>query len=89
MYDRVDPLVEKMKDIPEGSLVSYEPDTITLNFGIYQIDGMLAAQSCNLVSINGYTMTSPKGYAWFWRKLDAESARFGLILRGWGRIRYT
>ena len=72
---RIAKLVEKMKHIPEGSVVSYEPskDEQTKPCAIYQIDAMLATQALNLKSINGYSATAPKGYHWFWRNLDEES----------------
>jgi hypothetical protein len=60
---RVNILKEKMKDIPEGNIVSYEFHGVVDNeAAYYQIDGMLAAQSLNLKSINGYTATIPNGF---------------------------
>jgi hypothetical protein len=70
---RVNLLIEKMKDIPENSVVSYEPDNGNSDFVAYQIDAMLAAQSLNLVTVNGYTATSPGEYTPYWMNLDSLS----------------
>ncbi len=70
---RVKFLMEKMKDIPEKSVVSYEPIEIKTNCVEYQLDAMLAAQSLNLISVNGYTATSPGTYTNYWKNLDSAS----------------
>jgi hypothetical protein len=62
----VNGLKEKMKDIPEGSVISYEPDTLESSAIDYQINAMLASQSLKLKCINGYSSTSPKGYGDYW-----------------------
>jgi hypothetical protein len=66
--ERTDPLIQKMKSIPPGSLVSYEPDTLETRSIFYQIDAMLAAQALHLRAVNGYTGTSPRGYNTYWEK---------------------
>lgn len=69
---RVLDLINKMKNIPKGYIVSYEPDSLKSNPIDYQIDAMLACQNLNLKCINGYTATSPKNY-FYWDKLNKES----------------
>ena len=70
---RVNQLKTKMKGIPEGSLISYEP-AVKEDFEIfYQLDAMLAAQALNLKSVNGYSGTSPIGFNEYWWGLDETS----------------
>lgn len=66
-------LKAKMKHIPEGSVVSYEPDTIIGNLNYYHIDMMIAAQDLNLKSMNGYTARLPEDYIPYARSLKAEA----------------
>ncbi len=72
-YKRINPLKNVMQNIPEGAVVSYEPKKTEGKVIYYHLDAMLAAQQCNLKTINGYTATSPKGYSAFWRNINAES----------------
>jgi hypothetical protein len=74
---RVDALVNKMKDIPAGSVVSYEPQ-FEGNSYPYQIDAMLAGQTLGLKMVNGYTATSPYGYDGFWREMSEETRNIWL-----------
>ncbi len=69
---RVNELIEKMKNLPKGSVVSYQP-VFEGNSIYYQIDAMLATQALGLKTINGYNATSPYGYDSFWRKMDDAS----------------
>lgn len=71
--ERINLLINKMKNIPKGSIVSYEPQ-FEGNSVAYQIDAMLAGQSLGLKMINGYSATSPIGYDTYWREIS-ESAR--------------
>lgn len=64
--NRIEELVSKMKHLPGGSVVSYEPDELINRVTDYQIDGMMAAQTLGLKSINGYSATAPHGYAQYW-----------------------
>lgn len=70
---RVNVLKSKMKGIPEGSLVSYEPAEKEDFEIFYQLDAMLATQSLNLKSVNGYSGTSPVGYNDYWWGLNEAS----------------
>jgi len=69
---RVNKLQEKMKDIPAGAHVSYEPADSTDRNIYCQVDAMLAAQALHLKTVNGYTGTSPGGYGRFWEELSKE-----------------
>ena len=71
--DRISILVDKMKMIPKGSIISYEPDTMYSHPNDYQIDAMLASQSLLLKCLNGYTATSPNEYYLYWGKPNEES----------------
>lgn len=73
--ERVNQLIDKMKDIPEGSLVSYEPLEKERGSYVYNIDAMLASQTLNLKTVNGYSATSPKGYGPFWREIDEKTRK--------------
>lgn len=70
---RIDKLVNKMKDIPKGSIVSYEISSDDEPKYWYQLDAMLAAQSLGLKTVNAYTATSPGGYHAFWSDLSEEA----------------
>lgn len=68
--NRIQPLIDKMRPIPSGSVISYEPvangsPSITL-----QLDGMLASQSLGLKCLNAYSSTSPIPYQSYWNRLD-------------------
>lgn len=63
---RVDALAGKMKGIPEGSVVSYEPEDESVPAFFHQLDAMLATQRLNLISVNAYTATSPAAYNPYW-----------------------
>lgn len=63
---RINPLIRQLKDLPKQTLVSYEPDSVDSSINDYHLDMMLAAQSLNLITLNGYTSTSPDGYSAFW-----------------------
>ena len=68
MHIRHHNLISKMKNIPKGSIVSYEPDVnlLTNNISHYQLDAMLAAQSLRLKSINGYSARAVYLFDKYW-----------------------
>jgi hypothetical protein len=70
---RVNLLIKKMNNLKPGSIVSYEPEKIETGPIEYQIDAMLASQSLNLFSINGYSATSPDGYGNYWNAMNKNS----------------
>ncbi len=78
MRDRHEALVAKMDHLPAGSIVSYEPDTIKGDVIHYQIDAMLAAQSLQLKSVNGYSATSAYMFDRYWLKPNEENRLFWL-----------
>ncbi len=71
---RLSTLQDKMKNIPAGAIVSYEPLERDYNVYVYQIDAMLAAQSLGLKTVNGYSGNSPGAYQSFWHEMS-ESGR--------------
>jgi len=71
--ERVQILISKIEELPKGSLISYEPDSLIGNPIEFQLDAMLASQAKDLKCVNGYTATSPPEYTEFWNKLDASS----------------
>ena len=64
--ERIQALVVKMKNLPKNTVVSYEPLELLSSAMDYQLDGMLAAQSLGLTTLNGYSATSPGGYGDYW-----------------------
>lgn len=78
----VNKLIQKMKHIPEGSIVSYEPEVIEGISIHQQLDAMLACQTLNLVAINGYTATSPNGYSGYWGFMNEAGRNYWLNRKG-------
>lgn len=78
MQERHRILVDKMKDIPKGSVVSYEPDLDHLNTHIihYQIDAILAAQSLGLKSVNGYSAQAAFMFDQYWISPNEETRKY-------------
>jgi hypothetical protein len=70
---RLKSLKEKMKDIPIGGIVSYEPVKREDAVYCYQIDAMLAAQSLGLKTVNGYSGNSPVAYQSFWYEMNEDA----------------
>ena len=68
-------LKKKMSGIPEGSVVSYEPDSLRYPVMFYQLDMMIAAQDLNLITINGYTARFPEQYAPYGWNPSAETRK--------------
>jgi len=79
---RINPLIEKMKKIPAGMIVSYEPDKIGSDINDFQLDAMLAAQTLHLKTLNGYTSTSPAGYSEYWVRPAPDSREHWLKVKG-------
>ncbi len=72
---RVEYLKQKIKHLPSGSIVSYEPAHIDEKGpAAYQLDAMLACQDLHLRTINAYSGSSPGSYTAFWFELN-EAAR--------------
>jgi len=72
---RVYELGVKMKHIPPGSVISYEPLLTSSSIIFYQIDAMLASQNLNLKAVNGYSGTSPAGYTPYWENPNKNTRR--------------
>ena len=70
---RLAPLISIMEKFRANSVISYEPIIKKDPVSYYLLDGMLAAQACNLYSVNGYSATSPPVYFKYWKNLDRES----------------
>ncbi len=70
---RLNALKYKMKDIPSGGIVSYEPVERNDMVYCYQIDAMLAAQSLGLKTVNGYSGNSPGAYQPFWHEMNEQA----------------
>lgn len=70
---RTNEVEDTFATIPKGSLVSYEPTTMTSSSIYYQIDAMLLSQKYNLVTLNGYTATCPGDYGPYWNKPNPET----------------
>lgn len=50
---------------------------------LVQLDGMLAAQSCGMKTVNGYSSSSPSGYWPFWVSPGEETLRDWLKFKGY------
>ncbi len=75
--NRMERLVEKMRDIPKNAVISYEPDSIGLDFEV-QLDAMLASQSLDLKCINGYSAMCAWDFSAFWRQPNAANRKHWL-----------
>lgn len=64
--------------IPAGSVVSYEPTELDGPSIHYQIDAMLAAQRHDLLTVNGYSATSPHGFDAYWRSPEPATRNWWL-----------
>jgi len=71
--ERTEPLIKLLDKLPDGTVISYEPDLVEDVSMHYHIDAMLASQACNLVAVNGYSATCPHDFGPFWRNIDAAS----------------
>lgn len=71
-------LAEKMDHLPEGTIVSYEPEELKEPGHLYQLDAMLAAQSLNLKSVNGYSAQAAPYFDRYWVNPNEENRLFWL-----------
>jgi len=71
--ERTEPLLRLLGTLPEGTVISYEPEVLESPAIYYHLDAMLASQSCNLVSVNGYSANCPHDFGMFWDNINAES----------------
>lgn len=78
---RVDRLSEKLKYVPQRSIISYEPQELKDNSIYYQLDAMLATQRLRLFAINGYSATCPVAFCPYWRKPNEKNRLFWLMSR--------
>jgi len=75
---RTAPLDSIFSSLPEGTVVSYEPDSLQ-GLPIYaHIDAMLLTQKHGLIAVNGYSATSPPRFDRYWRSPDADTRNFWL-----------
>lgn len=72
---KVNDLIEKMKSLPKGSIVSCETDKPQPRILTCQIDVMLATQSLGLKSINGYSGYNPPGYNDYADYMNADARK--------------
>jgi hypothetical protein len=80
--DRIDPLIEKMKHLDPGTVVSIEIDSLVDPAARYQLDAMMASQYLHLKCINGYSAVAPDFFDVYWREPNEKSRLFWLNLRG-------
>lgn len=72
MQQRHYKMLGKLKKLPAGSIVSYEPETKEDAY-IVQLDAMLASQALGMKCLNGYSATSPLFYDKYWYNPGPES----------------
>lgn len=80
-------MLRKLESIPAGSIVAYLPDTVKMNPIIYHIDAMLATQTKNLISINGYSGHCHWAYNSFWKNPNIENLNYWLSHSGLDTIK--
>lgn len=68
--ERLNLMKNKMKNIPTGSIVSYEPIEEDFPTHWYHLDAMVAAQALGLKTVNGYSGNSPGAYQPFWHEIN-------------------
>lgn len=78
MQKRQENLITKMKHIPKGAVVSYEPnlDSLTTHIAHYQLDAMLAAQALGLKSVNGYSAQAAYRFDRYWVEPNEENRKY-------------
>lgn len=69
---RMGALMDKMREIPKNSVISYEPDSVD-NDAAVQLDAMLSSQALDLKSINGYSAMCAWDFSAFWRYPNADN----------------
>lgn len=70
---RVDRLSEKLKYLPNKSIISYEPKELKDNPIYYQLDAMMATQRLGHFAVNGYSATCPGQFCPFWREPNEKN----------------
>jgi hypothetical protein len=80
--ERIDPLIEKMKHLEPGTIVSVEVDSLIDPASRYQLDAMMASQYLHLKCINGYSAMAPDYFDRYWNNPNPESRIFWINLRG-------
>ncbi len=78
---RVDRLKEKMKDIPKGSIVSYEPEDPS-SVPAAHLDAMIVAQDLGLKALNGYSGSFPYKFHSYYGKLHEAGRKKWLKKHG-------
>jgi hypothetical protein len=76
--DRVNVLMKKINTADPNTVLSYEPDTLVPRQIFFQLDGMMAAQSLGIPTLNGYSATAPFGYDAYWRQSNETTRRIWL-----------
>jgi hypothetical protein len=76
--ERTEKIEDAFAQIPDGSVVSYEPENLESASIYYQIDAMLTAQKYNLIAVNGYTATCPGDYGMYWNGPNEKSRNYWL-----------
>lgn len=71
--ERIERIETAFAQIPDGSVVSYEPIKLESKSIYYQIDAMLISQKHNLITLNGYTATCPGDYGMYWNEPNEKS----------------
>lgn len=79
--ERVDRLKGKMEDIPEGAVVSYEPEE-PASVPAAHLDAMIAAQDLGLKALNGYSGSFPYRFHSYYGKLQEAGRKRWLKKQG-------
>nr|MBX2814650.1 hypothetical protein [Saprospiraceae bacterium] len=70
---RTEFLVAKLNDLAPGTVISYEPDSISEPAAFIQLDAMMASQALALKCLNGYSATAPVGFSFYWDRPNPET----------------
>lgn len=79
---RVKELMRKISTADPGTVLSYEPFSLIPSENYIQLDGMMAAQSLGIPTLNGYSATSPVGFDAYWREPNETTRRIWLEHKG-------
>jgi hypothetical protein len=79
--NRINAVILKIETRNKNTILSYEPDSLQTKQIYYQLDAMLAAQSLGMKTLNGYSATSPNGYAAYWILPNEESRKVWLLTK--------
>lgn len=83
---RTELLTQALQQLPEGAVFSYEPDTLTKQAFVYQLDAMMAAQNLQLKTLNGYSGNAPACFFPWATALNAESRQHFLDGKPIGKL---